>query len=78
MRCVGQSFWQNHNEMVKTLFTHIYSPFTTFVDFYIILSIKPNALIVLWVWVFVDVATLKSKMKEFRCFFLFVACTTTF
>jgi hypothetical protein len=30
-------------KMVKSLFTHIYSPFTIFVDFYIVLFIKPNA-----------------------------------
>jgi hypothetical protein len=30
-------------KMVKSLFTHIYSLFTIFVDFYIVFSIKPNA-----------------------------------
>jgi hypothetical protein len=41
--CFGKSSWQSHNEYGKIPFTHLYLLFTIFVDFYIILFIKPNA-----------------------------------
>ena len=40
---LGKVFGKITMKMVKALFTHIYSLFTIFVDFYIVLSIKPNA-----------------------------------
>jgi hypothetical protein len=40
---LGKVLGKNHNEYGKIPFTHICLLFTIFVDFYIVLFIKPNA-----------------------------------